>query len=168
MKLLTKAILNALKKAPLYSTDGKDKAPVIVKFFCPWNQWTWYAVEGSPTCAECGAFDCNDPTHGEKTEFTFFGLVVGQEKELGYFNLRELESVTGPGGLKIERDMYYDGYFLDKKNNNIVRAGEPKPEPPYRKPTATPAQPCTASDMTFGGKCMNCGGVNEHAPQPKR
>lgn len=31
-----------------------------------------------------------------------------------------------------------------------------------------PAQPCNASHMTFGGKCLNCGGVNGHAVQPKR
>ena len=122
MKLLTKEILNKLVKAPLYSQDGKLNPEIIVKFFCPWNQWTWYAIEGSPTCPECGAFDCNEG-HVDKTEFTFFGLVVGQETELGYFNLRELESVRGPGGLKIERDMYFGGKFLNKTTNEIVSAG---------------------------------------------
>jgi hypothetical protein len=45
----------------------------------------------------------------------FFGLVEGHEKELGYFNLSELQSVKGPFGLKIERDMHFDGYVLNKK-----------------------------------------------------
>ena len=36
------------------------------------------------------------------------------EKELGYFTLAELESVTGPGGLKIERDLYFKPQPLSK------------------------------------------------------
>lgn len=32
----------------------------------------------------------------------------------------------------------------------------------------TPSMPCTAGSMTFGGKCLNCGGVNGHAKQPKK
>jgi Protein of unknown function (DUF2958) len=122
MKLITKAVEVELAKHPLYSTDGQPNPEIVVKFFCPWNQWTWYAVEGSATCPECGAFDCNEG-HGDKTEFTFFGLVIGQERELGYFNLRELESVKGPGGLRIERDMHFGGKFLNKTSNEIVSGG---------------------------------------------
>ena len=40
-------------------------------------------------------------------DFQFFGLVEGFEKELGYFNLSELESVRGPLGLPIERDLHF-------------------------------------------------------------
>ena len=32
---------------------------------------------------------------------------------------------------------------------------------------STLARCCTASDITFGGKCLNCGGINTHTPQPK-
>jgi len=39
-------------------------------------------------------------------DFQFFGLVDGMEKELGYFNLSELESIRGKFGLPVERDMY--------------------------------------------------------------
>ena len=86
MKLLTKAIEKKLPK--LYACE-KDKDPVVqIKFFAPWNQWTWYGWE----------YDGED---------TFFGWVVGHEKELGYFSLSELKSVTGPMGLTIERDMYF-------------------------------------------------------------
>jgi hypothetical protein len=96
MKLLTKAIE---KKLPdLYATEGiplKDKE-VIVKFFCPWNQWTWYAVEGQQDD------DC----------FRFWGLVVGFEKEFGYFTLHELEGIRGPAGLRIERDLHYEGHKI--------------------------------------------------------
>jgi hypothetical protein len=87
MKLLTAEIRRALP--PLGSTEalGMD-APIIVKFFTPTSSWTWYATE----------FDGAD---------TFFGLVVGFEKELGYFSLSELESVQGLYGVGIERDLYF-------------------------------------------------------------
>ena len=89
MELLTNEIKEQLPA--LYSTDGKDLTEVkaVVKFFCPWSSWTWYAAE----------FDGED---------TFFGLVEGFEKELGYFSLKELSDLTGPLGLKIERDLHWD------------------------------------------------------------
>lgn len=87
MKLLTQE--NKKQLPPLYAQDGKgDEAMAFVKFFAPTNNWTWYAME----------FDGED---------TFFGLVDGFEKELGYFSLKELESVTLPFGLKIERDLHW-------------------------------------------------------------
>jgi hypothetical protein len=87
MKLLTKANEKALPK--LYAQDGKgQEAVAYVKFFTPDSSWTWYATE----------FDGED---------TFFGLVVGHERELGYFSLAELKSARGPLGLAIERDLYF-------------------------------------------------------------
>lgn len=88
MKLLTKELL---KKLPaLYSQDGKgDEAVAYAKFFTPDSNWTWYATEFDP---ETG---------------TFFGLVDGAEKELGYFTLAQLESVRGGFGLPVERDRYF-------------------------------------------------------------
>jgi len=43
----------------------------------------------------------------ESGDVQFFGLVDGLEAELGYFWLSELESVRGPLGLPIERDLYW-------------------------------------------------------------
>jgi len=87
MKLVTDEIREVVPK--LYSQEEKgDEAVSYVKFFTPWSNWTWYATE----------FD------GENT---FSGLVVGLETELGYFSLKELSEVTGPCGLKIERDLYF-------------------------------------------------------------
>lgn len=83
MKLMTKEIE---KKIPSFN-EGDGTA--YVKFFTPWSNWTWYGLEYSPS------------------ERLFYGLVEGLETELGYFSLDELESVTGPFGLKIERDMYF-------------------------------------------------------------
>jgi Protein of unknown function (DUF2958) len=33
--------------------------------------------------------------------------VVGHEREFGYFSVEELEAIRGPGGLTIERDLYW-------------------------------------------------------------
>lgn len=98
MKLLTKDII---KKLPaLYATDGKPKTErkIICKFFTPDSNWTWYVLEGEQE---------------ENGDFRFFGLVDGFEKELGYFMLSELESATGPMGLHIERDRYFEGVLSD-------------------------------------------------------
>lgn len=88
MKLMTREIERALP--PLRSTDKQGDAAIAhVKFFTPWSGWTWYATEYDPA------------------ERLFFGLAVGHEAELGYFALDELESIRGPGGLRVERDLYF-------------------------------------------------------------
>ena len=87
MKLINNKIKNKLPK--LFEQDSKGlNAVAYVKFFTPDSNWSWYAME----------FDGVD---------IFFGLVDGLDKELGYFSLSELESVRGPLGLKIERDLYF-------------------------------------------------------------
>ena len=92
MKLLTKELINKIPKLYEQESKGLD-AIAYVKFFTPWSNWTWYATE----------FDGKD---------TFFGLVDGLEKELGYFSLSELENIKGPLGLKIERDLYFEPITL--------------------------------------------------------
>ena len=79
----------------LYETEGQPDPMVIIKYFTPDSSWTWYVVEGS------------EEEGDEGKDWRFFGLVDGHEKELGYFLLSELESARGPGGLKIERDLYF-------------------------------------------------------------
>jgi len=86
MKLITQELLNKLPK--LYTNEDTDDPKAIAKFFTPDGNWTWYATE----------FDGED---------TFYGLVDGHEKEQGYFSLRELESIRGPFGLPVERDLYW-------------------------------------------------------------
>ena len=92
MKLLTQQIRNSFP--PWRSTDGQgDEAKIIVKFFTPDSNWTWYATE----------FDGDD---------TFFGLVSGHEVELGYFSLKEIEGLRGPLGMPIERDARYGDHTI--------------------------------------------------------
>lgn len=95
MKLLTKEILSKLPK--LYACEEQADPMIWCKFFTPDSNWTWYAIE----------FDGTD---------TFYGLVDGSEKELGYFSLKELESVRGALGLPIERDLYFKPCRLSTVN----------------------------------------------------
>ena len=75
---------------PLYANEEVGlMAMVVVKYFTPDAGWTWYASE----------FDGDD---------LFFGLVVGQFIELGYFALSELKEVRGGLGLPIERDLHFE------------------------------------------------------------
>lgn len=98
MKLITKEIEATLPA--LYATDGDSEKKVIAKFFTPWADWTWYVFEGEKL---------------ENGDFEFFGYVDGNFSELGYFRLSELESVTGIGGLKVERDRHFKGVWVDNK-----------------------------------------------------
>jgi len=75
---------------PLYSQEEKgEDALAVAKFFTPWTNWTWYASEYDPEQRLC------------------FGVVVGHEREFGYFSIEELEAIKGPGGLTIERDLHW-------------------------------------------------------------
>ncbi len=86
MELLTTELRQQLP--PLYSQEAVADPLVICKFFTPDAGWTWYTLE----------FDGTD---------VFFGWVGGHEQELGYFLLSELETIRGPLGLPIERDLHF-------------------------------------------------------------
>lgn len=105
MKLLTAEIIKKLPK--LRSMDGKDPkdVPIILKFFSPYSNWTWYITEGEQR---------------EDGDWEFFGLVRGFETELGYFCLSELDVKKG-GVPLVERDKWF-GYkhtLAEAKENRI-------------------------------------------------
>lgn len=86
-KLLPQKVLSSLP--PLGSTDGHRDPKAVLKLFYPDFSWTWYAIE----------FDGDD---------TFFGLVDGDVRELGYFSLSELLRNSGHCGMQIERDRAFE------------------------------------------------------------
>jgi hypothetical protein len=89
-------------KLPELDAIEHDTDPIVqCKFFCPWNHWTWFVVEGAVTEYEEGE-------HGFESDYIFFGWVHGHADEYGYFTLSELESIQGPYGLRIERDLYFE------------------------------------------------------------
>ena len=74
----------------LYTTEDEEDPIAYVKLFTPDSSWTWYVTEYDSEKGFC------------------FGLVIGHEREFGYFSLNELQSVRGPLGLPIERDLYWE------------------------------------------------------------
>ena len=94
--------LSGKRKHQLLTQELRGKLPTLldqplegqeliaqVKFFSPYSNWTWYAIE----------FDGDD---------TFFGLVHGFEMEYGYFSYSELETLTVFGGVPaVERDLHW-------------------------------------------------------------
>ena len=90
MKLLTKAIEKKLLLNQ--NKELKETDTVVVKFFNPSGQATWwlYSMDDKGIC---------------------FGLaqLFGRDtREYGYFDINEIKSIKCPPfGLPIERDMYY-------------------------------------------------------------
>ena len=56
----------------LYTQEKVEDPTVHIKFFTPWTSWTWFVTEGEE----------------QEDTFMFFGHIIGQEEELGYFTLR--------------------------------------------------------------------------------
>jgi hypothetical protein len=97
MELMTKE-LEAAFAAQGYTDEMEEKdIKIIAKYFCPWGAASWFAAEYYP---ESGMF------------FGYVNLGDDQNAELGDFSLRELEQIVGPGGLKIERDLYFGDHNL--------------------------------------------------------
>ena len=88
-KLIPQTLLSDIPD--LYETEGQTDPILRVKLFTPDSCFTWYVIELSKS-------DMN----------TCFGYVEGLESELGYFTLEELESIHGPLGLAIERDLSFN------------------------------------------------------------
>lgn len=74
----------------MQATENQSDPLALLKYFTPDSSFTWYVLEYSPEDRLC------------------FGLVIGHEREFGYFSLEELEQVRGPMGLPIERDLHFD------------------------------------------------------------
>jgi len=88
MALLTKDIKEQL--APLYFQENNPDPVAVVRFFDSLGNWSWYATE----------FDGSD---------LFFGVVLGFERELGYFSLAEFEQVNCDAGYeRIKRDSDFE------------------------------------------------------------
>jgi hypothetical protein len=110
MKLLTAELRKKLP--PLHGQESKgSKAIAYIKWFTPSSSWTWYVTEGSPE---------EDPD-GNVVDYTLFGLVDGLVKELGYFRLSEIESVRGPMGLPVERDLWWEPKTLEEIAPELFR-----------------------------------------------
>ena len=72
------------------ATENQPDPLAMLKYFTPDSSFTFYVVEYDAEQRLC------------------FGLVIGHERELGYFSLEELEQIRGPRGLPIERDLHFE------------------------------------------------------------
>lgn len=88
-RLLENGKANAARAANDQETE--DFKPVV-KLFCPWGGATWLLTELDP----------------EEPNIAFGLCDLGRGfPELGRVSLAELDALRGPGGLRIERDMYF-------------------------------------------------------------
>ena len=86
MELIPKELINTIPK--LYETEEQTDPIAHIKLFL--DGWTWYITELSIDGDIC------------------FGYVVSPfESELGYFSLKELETIKGALGLSVERDLSF-------------------------------------------------------------
>ena len=82
---------NLINQIPdLYETERSLNPICQIKLFTPDAQWTWYIIEIS-----------------KEDKSTCYGYVQGFESELGYFSLKEVESIKGALGLGVERDLSF-------------------------------------------------------------
>ncbi len=73
------------------NTEAREADHIpVVKWFTPWANATWLITEMEPDGL---CFGLCDMGHGTP--------------ELGYVSVEELESIKGPFGLRIERDLHF-------------------------------------------------------------
>ena len=119
MKLLTQTqrrqlLKNGKRNRELADQDRDtiDFFPVV-KLFCPWGASTWLLIELDP----------EDP----EIAFGLCDLGMGSP-EIGRVSLAELATVRGPGGLGIERDIYFEpvktlsGYMEEARRTSQLLA----------------------------------------------
>jgi len=98
MLLITKEIEARLRANGQFNATRREQGKPetdfvpVVKLFCPWGGATWLLTELDP----------EDPD----IAFGLCDLGMGCP-ELGSVRLSEFKSVRGPGGLTIERDLYF-------------------------------------------------------------
>lgn len=95
MTLIPQSLLNTIPD--LYETEESLDPISYVKLFLANSNWTWYVTELS-----------------KQDHNLCFGYVIGQESELGYFSLEELESLQSSLGISVERDESFQPTPLSK------------------------------------------------------
>lgn len=121
MKLITKDIASKLISAYEHSAEtGEGGQEILVKFFTPWGNCTWFITEGMPVDDNGEPFNAErflsvfqDADAYDWHLFGFCDLGDVINAELGYVMLSDLQSIKGPLGLRIERDRHYSGALAD-------------------------------------------------------
>ena len=103
MKLMTNAVEKSLAAARARNEAAADgeATPVVVKFFTPDAQASWYIIEGRQIGSDWELFGLCDLGHGGA--------------ELGYVMLSDLQLIRGKLGLPVERDAWWSGTLADAR-----------------------------------------------------
>lgn len=102
---------NWTEQEPRKGRNEFDYRPAA-KIFLPWTSGTWLLTELEPDSSL--AFGLCDLGHGTP--------------ELGYLDLEELNSITGPGGLHAEQDIHWtadktlSAYATEARQLGYIRA----------------------------------------------
>ena len=96
MKLLPKELKE--KFPSIEEAKNLNDPEIIVKYFHPMSDWTWYAAGFS--------------------DGIFWGLVDGHYLEAGLFSLKEMQEVKVLG-LGIERDLHFESIKMSEARKKI-------------------------------------------------
>ena len=122
MKLITREMVQPLIAAYEHSAKtGENGTKVIAKLFTPWANATWYITEGIPVSDRDGEplyvkrflSAYTDPNCYDWHLWGFGDMGDRQSAELGYVMLAELQSLKHFSGLRVERDLHYEGTLTD-------------------------------------------------------
>lgn len=100
VNLMNKATATQLRKATTQASEPAATRKVVVKYFTPDANCTWFVIEGEQLA------------NGDWRLFGLCDLGMGSP-ELGYVMLSELQAVRGRMGLPVERDRHYSGTLAD-------------------------------------------------------
>jgi hypothetical protein len=90
----------------LYSQERIKDPLARVRLFTPDSSYVWYLTEYAEVAPD-------------ETPRLAFGLTVNQfGDELGYISIDELESIRGPFGLRVERDLDFTPRPLSQVRGN--------------------------------------------------
>lgn len=101
VKFITQKILDAVPK--LYEQEKLGDAAIVhAKWFDAWGSWSWYMTELDPVTQRA------------------FGLVIGFETEIGYFDLNELQELKIHGIPRIERDLWFKQCTIGEVRSTVA------------------------------------------------
>jgi hypothetical protein len=94
------------------------KMKVLTRWFTPDGSLAWHITEGS----------ARRDKDGKAVDYLLFGLVEGQCSEMNYFWLSDLETVRGPTGVPVERDLHWRPKTLEEIAPEMFKSQEREQE----------------------------------------
>ncbi|WCP72201.1 DUF2958 domain-containing protein [Sphingomonas hankookensis] len=108
---LDQLLANGKEQEPLKGSRAERDFHPVLKLFLPWTSGTWLLTEIDSDGLAFGLADLG------------FGT-----PELGYISLDEIWEVSGPGGLRVERDIHWKAtkplseYAMESRQRGYIAA----------------------------------------------